>query len=426
MIMASTVFSRMICGDARNLKSFAPLLERRSRAIITSPPYLDTQDYGEPEQIGFRQSREEYLGDLRQVFERCWELSTDDATMWLVVGAVRRSGRLVQLPEILSSLATEAGWIPREQITWAKGKSLPWARPGEFRDVTEQAILLSKSDIYLFDLSDLLSPDPTSPWWRRYPERYSPGGRRPTNLWNIPIPTQGAWREGPGHLCPFPYELTFRMISLSTEPGDVILDPFAGVGSVPAMANTMERLGYGVEISQRYVDRFPVTWKQSQEWLDEKKLEIKDSQNRHKVFFDTIVQLRLLKFASLIGKRLISKGYPVEWIHVIRDPIVPEQEFKIVTGDFEVKVGTPGVSDDLLRLLHQFVSTRPLSKFGVQPVFHVAHSERTVSPRYWFENAKYWLEPITARPDGSGPHLSSDFLPGIDAVSEVLDRQEEF
>ena len=96
--------------------------------------------------------------------------------MWLVVGAVRRDGRLIQLPEALTRLAAEIGWIPREQITWAKGKSLPWARFGEFRDVTEQIILLSKSGEFLFNLTHLSSPDPTSVWWRRYPERYSPSG----------------------------------------------------------------------------------------------------------------------------------------------------------------------------------------------------------------------------------------------------------
>ena len=99
--------------------------------------------------------------------------------MWLVVGAIRRNGRLVQLPEILTNLATDVGWIPKEQVTWEKGKSLPWTKFGEFRDVTEQAILLAKSDHFTFDLSLLLSPDPTSSWWVRYPERYSPFGRRP-------------------------------------------------------------------------------------------------------------------------------------------------------------------------------------------------------------------------------------------------------
>ena len=118
------------------------LKKLRARTIITSPPYLDTQDYGVPRQIGFGQQQEEYFADIRSVFEQCRELSTDDATLWLVVGSVHRAGRLVQLPEILANLAAEAGWIPREQITWAKGKSLPWAGSGGFRDVSDSGVRL--------------------------------------------------------------------------------------------------------------------------------------------------------------------------------------------------------------------------------------------------------------------------------------------
>ena len=129
----TTVAGRMICGDSRELETLIPFEDPRVRAIITSPPYLDTQNYRVARQIGFGQTHDDYLADLGRVFSYCWDLSTDDATMWLVVGALRRSGRLIQLPEMLTNLASEAGWIPREQVTWAKGKSLPWARPGEFR-----------------------------------------------------------------------------------------------------------------------------------------------------------------------------------------------------------------------------------------------------------------------------------------------------
>ena len=419
------ITTQMICGDARNLSSLAVLKERPVRTIITSPPYLNTQDYGVPGQIGFGQQRKQYLTDLRWVFEQCADLSAADATMWLVVGAVRRNGRLIQLPEILTHLAAEVGWIPREQITWAKGKSLPWARRGEFRDVTEQAILLSKSDSFVFDLSDFLSPDPKSIWWRRYPERYSPRGRRLTNLWNIPIPTQGSWREGPGHLCPFPDELTFRMISLTSEPGDVVLDPFAGIGSVPAMADAMGRLGYGVDISQEYVDRFSATLKQSQKWFTRKKNEIEKTRFRRRIFYDTIVELRLLKFGNIIGKHLVENGYPVEWIHVSSSPDKPAAKYKIITGVFEIKVLDLGQQEEILQLLNEITTIRPLSKFGVQPTFHLTNSERSVAPEYWYEEWKFWLEPKTAKINDQYPHLTSDFRPRVEEVSEVIDHSEQ-
>ena len=420
----TTVAGRMICGDSRELETLIPFEDPRVRAIITSPPYLDTQNYRAASQIGFGQSRGDYLADLRRVFAHCWDLSTDDATMWLVVGALRRSGRLIQLPEVMTSVASEVGWIPREQITWAKGKSLPWARQGEFRDVTEQAILLSKTDSFLFNLDDLLSPDPTSSWWQRYPERYSPLGRRPTNLWDIPIPTQGSWKEGPAHLCPFPHELTFRMISLTSEPGDAVLDPFAGIGSVPAMADAMGRLGFGVEIAQRYVDRFPVTLQQSQDWFIRRKREIEDSKCRQKIFHNTIVELRLLKFGRLIGKHLTEAGFPLEWVHVIRTTDRPEVKHKITTATFEVKVGDLELSAGIINLLNEISKQRPLSKFGVQPLFQVTDSERPVPPQYWYRNGRFWAEPELTKPVESGLHLASDFKPRVQEVLDMNPRPE--
>lgn len=401
------------------------LKKLRARTIITSPPYLDTQDYGVPRQIGFGQQQEEYFADIRSVFEQCRELSTDDATLWLVVGSVHRAGRLVQLPEILANLAAEAGWIPREQITWAKGKSLPWAGSGGFRDVSEQAILLSKADSFLFELGDLLSPDPTSPSWRRYPERYSPLGRRPTNIWNIRIPTQGSWTDGPRHLCPFPHELTFRMLSLSSNPGDTVLDPFAGIGSVPAMASAMGRLGYGIELAEQYVDRFPKTLEQSKEWLIQRQGELEAIGLRHRTFYDTIVELRLLKFGHLMGKRLLEEGYPVTQVHVTRLTSAPEVKYKIVTARFEIKIPRLLPQEKVLRLATQTANARPLSKFGVQPIFKVTDSEEPAPAVYWYEKGRFWLEPKLARPSDQTPHLTSDFRPRIEDVLEVGNWSEQ-
>ena len=416
---------QLILGDARNLKKHSRRFALRPKAIITSPPYLDVQDYGEQRQIGFGQTRENYLSDLQAVFKACWNISDPDATLWIVVGALRREGRLIQLPEIVTTVVAKAGWIPREQVTWAKGKSLPWTKRGEFRDVTEQAILFSKSESYLFNLDDLLSPDPTSSWWRRYPERYSPQGRRPTNLWDIPIPTQGAWREGPGHLCPFPHELTFRMIYLATNSGDAVLDPFAGIGSVPAMASAMGRIGYGVELSRNYVNRFHDTVQQSIVWYEQKSNELSEAQIRSAIFRDTIVQLRLLKFGRIVAQMMTHKGYVIEWIHVGRSTEEPTETHKVVVGRFNIKLASRRALDPALALLKNHLCKRPLSKFGVQPEFNVSSANSSVSSRYWYEDTKFWLRPSVTRPSGLGPHLSSDFYPRIDDVFELSSRTAE-
>ena len=416
--MKSSPLTTMICGDSRDLAGLVPLGAHKVSTVVTSPPYLNTNDYGVPNQIGFGQDQNEYLDDLRAVFQQCWNLSTENATMWIVVGAVRRNGRLIQLPEMLTSLISEIGWIPREQVTWSKGKSLPWARVGEFRDVTEQVILFSKSENFPFDLTDLFSPDPSSPWWVKYPERYSPRGRKPTNLWHIPIPTQGSWKPGLGHLCPFPNELTFRMISITSRPGEIVLDPFAGIGTVPAMADAMNRVGAGVDIAPSYVATFDETLNRAHEWIFGKRQELEESRSRHEVFRQTIVELRLLKYGALICKRLTQCGFAVRSLHVADSSIRPTRKFKIVTGIFQAEVDDLSSSDSLLDFLRNLSASRPLSKFGVEPIFSVS-TDRPNPPKYWFKNGKFWEEPCTVGPETDEIQLTSDFKPRIADVVEA-------
>ena len=416
--MSANKHSKMMCGDARFLHEAMASETGMVRAIITSPPYLNTQDYGVEKQIGFGQSSREYFDDLRAVFQHCWDVATTDATMWLVVGAVRRDSTLIQLPEALTRLAAEIGWIPREQITWAKGKSLPWARFGEFRDVTEQIILLSKSGDFLFNLTHLSSPDPTSVWWRRYPERYSPLGRRPTNLWHIPIPTQGSWKQGRGHLCPFPDELTFRMISLTTEEGDVILDPFAGIGSVPAMAEVMGRAGIGLDISQNYVDEFEATRARTHEWFVHRADEVTAETARRGIFYQTIVELRLLKYGSLLGKQLEANGFRLRRVHVVRSVSPTDAKYKIVAGDFVVLLADSRQRNSVLQFLEASSNQRPLSKFGIDPTFRVTGSEEPRNPKYYFEGGKFWDSPRSTKPPGKGWVLTSDFVPSVESITE--------
>lgn len=57
------------------------------------------------------------------------------------------------------------------------------------------------------------------------------------------------------HICPLQLEIIQRCIELWTNPGDIVLDPFAGIGSVPYVAVTMGRRGIGVELKESYYEQ---------------------------------------------------------------------------------------------------------------------------------------------------------------------------
>lgn len=56
------------------------------------------------------------------------------------------------------------------------------------------------------------------------------------------------------HICPLPFDIVERTIKLYSNEGDLILDPFAGLFTVPYLAIKYGRIGYGVELNPRYFE----------------------------------------------------------------------------------------------------------------------------------------------------------------------------
>lgn len=61
------------------------------------------------------------------------------------------------------------------------------------------------------------------------------------------------WSKGKEmHLCPMQFDIADRVIEQMSNPGDVILDPFSGLMTVPYRAIIKGRIGWGVELSPQY------------------------------------------------------------------------------------------------------------------------------------------------------------------------------
>jgi DNA modification methylase len=59
-------------------------------------------------------------------------------------------------------------------------------------------------------------------------------------------------KENNAHSCPIPEEIARRIILASTEVGDLIVDPFAGSGTICKVAKELGRNFIGIEISPEY------------------------------------------------------------------------------------------------------------------------------------------------------------------------------
>ncbi len=276
--------------------------------IITSPPYGDLKNYGSKNQIGFGQKLEEYLPDLEKIFEKLLVVAKPGASMWIVLDMMKEAGETIPLPWEIISRCKNVGWTFQDLVIWDKGKSLPWSSRGKFRGVCEYILLLSKGKLKKFNLDAVRDSENLSSYWVQYPERYHPDGKAPSDLWHFPIPTQGTWsKKQSRHFCPFPIGLIARMVAISTDKDEIILDPFSGTGSVPAIASYLNRYGLGIEINSSFVTDFK---KKGFDLIIEKaKEELPNNDLLNNSLRETIIKLRMQKYPKTLFSGLMRSDY---------------------------------------------------------------------------------------------------------------------
>ena len=86
---------------------------------------------------------------------------------------------------------------------------------------------------------------------KEYDKRNNFWGRNPGNVWEVDRVAFGS-AEQTSHVAVFPEELTERIVRACSAPGDLVLDPFAGSGTVPKVAHGLGRPWLGIEISPLY------------------------------------------------------------------------------------------------------------------------------------------------------------------------------
>ncbi|MFA5422744.1 MAG: site-specific DNA-methyltransferase [Phycisphaerae bacterium] len=86
-------------------------------------------------------------------------------------------------------------------------------------------------------------------------KRANPRGKMPDDVWTEYSRVCGTFNERQlWHPCQMPESLLKRIIAASTNPGELVLDPFIGSGTTAAAAVQLGRDYAGIDISQQYVD----------------------------------------------------------------------------------------------------------------------------------------------------------------------------
>jgi DNA modification methylase len=424
---------RLHVGDARRLDTLLPKGQYLD-ATITSPPYGPTIDYGHREQIGFGQSYKTFLADMSNVMAVLWDRTRDSGCLWLVVDTFKEArpggvSRLVPLPFDLVRLAEDTGWVLQDTIIWHKDHTLPWSGPGRLRNSFEYVLFLVKGPGFKYRLDRIRDSSANQDWWHRYPERYSPLGAAPTNVWRFPIPRQGSWGNGTvDHRCPLPDGLVQRIVELTTDTGDVVCDPFAGIGTVPAVAEALGRRSVGVELLPEHVEQFyaavlPETVARLQP------AELRGTKRPVK-FARQIAYLRHAKLVRALVRRFTALGIPVAAAVANATVRIPSPAHPHSVGKQRIDIYL-NAEADLQKAASdgdELLKRRPLSKFGIEASLKVHHLDSWVSPntdrwtRVHLVGTRFSRFDNHTQPSVEDPVVLIDI--GVNALSRPLSRAD--
>lgn len=414
-------------GDSRNIEKILRTNfqeEKFINSIITSPPYADKKNYeADTElQIGFGQDYNEYLEELRSVYKQIYNIAEDDSTLWLIVNSIKKDGRMVNIPfdiaEVCQNLeniskckncnsslkeqkdtkifkcpncdwsydAKEDSWILQDVAIWNKIRARPWSGKGKFRNVFEYILCFSKNkNNFKFNLDNvrIADTDKLEKWWLKTPERYNPKGKSPDNIWEYITPTQGDWGSWDiDHPAPFPPELIERIIRLSTDENDVVLDPFAGSGMVLSQAEAMNRKPVGVELSEKYSKMYKDLRKQVLNKWEKKKENNELIKQKQKKLEKKICKLRVIKYPRTVFReyRKITNKNNIKNINIHTIFQLPEElvnynknnKLNINTNIIWIlkKQTTNKQKEKIKNKIKQ--ASEKASNFGITPKIHVS------------------------------------------------------
>ncbi len=225
--------------------------------IFTSPPYFNARpEYSDYEQY------EQYLFKMRQVIKRAHGVLNEGRFFVMNTAPVllRRASRSeaskrIAVPFDLHQIFIEEGFDFIDDIIWAKPEGAGWAtgrgrrfaadrNPLQYKavPVTEYVLVYRKRTDVLIDWHIRNHPDQSLVAASKIGDDYEH-----TNIWRIQPNTRSK------HPAAFPLELARKVVSYYSFKGDVVLDPFAGSGTVGDAASGLGRRFVLFELNPEYI-----------------------------------------------------------------------------------------------------------------------------------------------------------------------------
>lgn len=248
----------IVCGDAREVLKGVP--SQSIRLIVTSPPYWDLADYGVVGQIG-QSSYEQFLDDLLHVWVECERVLVPNGKLCINTPIVPVDK--AKTPDLhtrdIKNLNNDLEAKVLSNTSFRRFSLFIWQK-----QTTEKMFgsYPYPPNIYENNTIEFINVlvKPGQP--QRVPKEVKEASRLTQEEW-MDLTRQIWWmypedvaRNGP-HPAPFPELLPARLIKMYSFgaapatgfPGDIVLDPFGGLGTTAVAAKTLGRQYISIDIS---------------------------------------------------------------------------------------------------------------------------------------------------------------------------------
>jgi len=258
-----------VAGDSFKL---TPLLQDNSiDSIITSPPYFQMRKYSESNQeIGQEMSRSEYIETLVNLFVDLMPKLKDDGVLVVNIDALSRFSavKVMGIPYEFVSKMEESGWILRYDMKWVKPSFGGWRStfsPGKnfehiFGFIKRSSV---EKGIKHYNYNQMHEKGKNQDWklltstiyenglnhrsWtkddsRRFLERF--------NSTEDKILLSHLANNAYIHGAPLNPRVAWILVQLFSKPGNVVLDPFSGSGTITKVSKLCGRKAIGFELQK--------------------------------------------------------------------------------------------------------------------------------------------------------------------------------
>lgn len=242
----SLALDSVICGD--NCETLAAMPAESVDLVVTSPPYDDLRTYG-----GYSWDFERLASELTRV------LKPGGVIVWVVSDGTKDGSESLTSFKQAIHFKDVCGLSVYDTMIWKK-PSPQAPTEGRYYDVFEYMFVLSKGKPKALNLlADRVNMTAGAKGQKesrsnKEDRKYTGESRvtkemsRRFNVWEI---SRG--ESHTSHPAVFPESLAMAHVASWSNPGDVVLDPFAGSGTTLKAAKELNRRFIGIEVNPEYV-----------------------------------------------------------------------------------------------------------------------------------------------------------------------------